>query len=135
MTLILTRKKIKPVLHQYFYLEYINPSKRKCINVNSHLSNFMPAKHTMIYLVLIKTNNLFLSPTRSGFFVQRWIVCPLSLLQLCQVQSTFRQSYHYGQSQLGSSLNKTDTPGQSLHMFSLHSIMISCTMHIYLWYW
>lgn len=86
--------------------------------------------HNDIYLVLIKKLYLFLSKTRRGYSVQRWIVCPLSLLQLCQVQSTFRQSHHYGQSQLNSSQNKTDTPEQSFHMFSLHSIMISCTMHI-----
>lgn len=135
MTLILTRKKIKPVLHQYFYLEYIKTKQKKMYKCKQSSVKLYACKAHNDIPGTHKKNNLFLSPTRSGFFVQRWIVCPLSLLQLCQVQSTFRQSYHYGQSQLGSSLNKTDTPGQSLHMFSLHSIMISCTMHIYLWYW
>lgn len=86
--------------------------------------------HNDIYLVLIKKLYLFYQRPEEAILFKDELSALLSLLQLCQVQSTFRQSHHYGQSQLNSSQNKTDTPEQSFHMFSLHSIMISCTMHI-----
>lgn len=68
MTLILTRKKIKPVLHQYFYLEYIKTKQKKMYkckqsSVKLHYAckahNDIPGTHK-IFLS-------FLSPTRSDF--------------------------------------------------------------------
>lgn len=59
MTLILTRKKIKPVLHQYFYLEYIKTKQKKMYkckqsSVKLHYAckahNDIPGTHKFFYL-------------------------------------------------------------------------------------
>lgn len=66
MTLILTRKKIKPVLHQYFYLEYIKTKQKKMYN----------CKQSSVKLhYACKAHNDI--PGTHKFFItdQKWLFC------------------------------------------------------------